>query len=129
MKSKAVGFRLSVEELEDLHQLMTKYGLDPNKDKSKFLRGLMRSEQGLLTLPKDDIELLKYHYKNISRVGGLLNQYALVLNSQYVDAEGGKRQEIKVDKQKVIDLVEKVEAYVQDYKKTLLEITGKARLK
>tara|TARA_R110000868_G_scaffold190862_1_gene434700 strand:+ start:1930 stop:2310 length:381 start_codon:yes stop_codon:yes gene_type:complete len=101
-------------------ELISRISDEENLDTSKLIRTMIHNYERPFTLSDSQLAMLKFHFTNTARLGGLLNQIAYHLNSDHLDIINGEKENIELDASELQKLCQKIEREVRDLKKSIL---------
>tara|TARA_R110000868_G_scaffold138329_1_gene352308 strand:- start:30973 stop:31353 length:381 start_codon:yes stop_codon:yes gene_type:complete len=101
-------------------ELISRISDTENLDTSKLIRTMIHNYERPFTLSDSQLDMLKFHFTNTARLGGLLNQIAYHLNSDHLDIINGEKENMELDANELQKLCQKIEREVRDLKKSIL---------
>lgn len=125
LKNKWLQIRISSKELESFEKKLEALGMNSKQDKSNYIRAFIKDEK-LPRFTPDEMEAMKYYYTNLSRIGGLLNQMAHVLNIEDLKYMDGTQEHIRIPSE-LDKILNETRKEFRDFKEHLVKI-GKRRI-
>ena len=111
-KEHLIKARVSAQTKQLFSRIAKREGLNI----SKLLRTLIHNYERPFTLTDDQMDMLRYHFTNTARLGGLLNQIAYNLNSDNLRIINGKSNTMEIDASELKTLCHDLEDEVQRLK-------------
>lgn len=117
-KEHTIKFRAEAQT----KQLLNEIAQRENLDVSKLLRTLIHNHERPFTLSDNQLDMLRYHFTNTARLGGLLNQIAYHLNSGNIDIINGQSEAMELDAQELKTICRDLEYEVQKLKSKITDM-------
>ena len=125
-KRNKFQFETTDELHEKLKQSLISHGLNPDRDKSKFIRALIKNSDVPFFKPQQ-LEELHSQFSDLARVGGLLNQVAYHLNSEHLQVLNGEKQHSTVQAKHLEMVLSNVEVEVKKLLKSIIDLANERR--
>lgn len=124
IKESRLQVRMARDDMDSLAAWMVEQNYNPRRDTSRFIRSLVRGRNKAMFFTDQSLEVLKFHFTNFARVGGLLNQVAYNLNVNRLKFEEGEIESVPVNRKELEQICKDMHREVVEVKKLLLQLAA-----